>query len=56
MPKFLPVDKKDLKERQIDQLDIIIVTGDAYIDHPSFGPVLIARYLEANGFSVGIIS
>lgn len=36
-------------------LDIILVTGDAYIDHPSFGPALIARYLEAHGFSVGII-
>jgi uncharacterized radical SAM protein YgiQ len=52
MPKFLPVSKADVK----GQLDIIIVTGDAYIDHPSFGPVLIARYLEAHGFSVGIIA
>jgi uncharacterized radical SAM protein YgiQ len=56
MPKFLPVDKKDLRERKIDQLDIIILTGDAYIDHPSFGPVLIDRYLEAHGFTVGIIA
>jgi uncharacterized radical SAM protein YgiQ len=53
---FLPVDKNDLKKRGIDQLDIILVTGDAYIDHPSFGSVLIARYLEAHGFSVGIIA
>ena len=52
MPDFLPVSKADFK----GQLDIIIVTGDAYIDHPSFGPVLIARYLEAHGFSVGIIA
>ena len=51
MKKFLPTSKADFK----GQLDIIIVTGDAYIDHPSFGPVLIARYLEAHGFSVGII-
>ncbi|MCD4797291.1 MAG: YgiQ family radical SAM protein, partial [Candidatus Cloacimonetes bacterium] len=38
------------------QLDIILISGDAYIDHPSFGSVLIARYLEYNGFKVGIIS
>lgn len=47
---------EDLKSCGIGQLDVIIVTGDAYIDHPSFGPVLIARYLEAHGFSVGIIA
>jgi uncharacterized radical SAM protein YgiQ len=52
MQKFLPVSKEEIN----GQLDIIIVTGDAYIDHPSFGPVLIARYLEAHGFSVGIIA
>ncbi len=56
MPEFLPVSREDLKRRGIDRLDIIIVTGDAYIDHPSFGPVLIARYLEAHGFSVGLIA
>jgi uncharacterized radical SAM protein YgiQ len=54
--EFLPVDKTDLKKRKIEQLDIIIVTGDAYIDHPSFGAALIGRYLEAHGFSVGIIA
>jgi uncharacterized radical SAM protein YgiQ len=53
---FLPVNKTDLKKRGITQLDIILVTGDAYIDHPSFGSVLIARYLEVHGFSVGIIA
>lgn len=56
MKKFLPVDKRDFKKQGIDQLDIILVTGDAYIDHPSFGPVLIARYLESHGFTVGIIA
>src|SRR3989339_90472 len=49
---FLPINKSEIK----DQLDIIIITGDAYIDHPSFGPVIIARYLEAYGFKVGIIA
>jgi uncharacterized radical SAM protein YgiQ len=56
MSDFLPVSQSDLKKRGLTQLDIILVTGDAYIDHPSFGPVLIARYLEAHGFSVGIIA
>jgi len=56
MPVFLPTTQADLKERKIDQLDIILVSGDAYIDHPSFGPVLIARYLESKGFSVGFIA
>jgi len=49
---FLPVNKSEIS----GELDVIIVTGDAYIDHPSFGPVVIARYLESFGFSVGIIS
>jgi hypothetical protein len=39
-----------------DECDIIVVTGDAYIDHPSFGMALIGRTLEAQGFRVGIIS
>ena len=55
MRQFLPTTKKDLESRGIDQLDIILVTGDAYVDHPSFGTVLVARYLESKGFSVGII-
>jgi uncharacterized radical SAM protein YgiQ len=52
---FLPVTRADLDARGWDQLDIIIVTGDAYVDHPAFGPVLIARFLEGRGFKVGII-
>ena len=56
MPDFLPVSKEDLKKRGIEQLDIILVTGDAYIDHPSFGSSLIGRYLELHGFTVGIIA
>ena len=38
---------KDLKKRNIDQLDFIIITGDAYVDHPSFGTAIIGRTLEA---------
>lgn len=52
---FLPISKKDLEERGIDQLDFIIITGDAYVDHPSFGTAIIGRTLESEGFSVGII-
>ncbi|MDP8269162.1 MAG: YgiQ family radical SAM protein [Candidatus Tenebribacter davisii] len=56
MNNYLPISKNDLKERGWDQLDIIIITGDAYVDHPSFGPVIVARSLEAEGYKVGIIS
>jgi len=42
--------------RGIDELDILIVTGDAYVDHPAFGPVLIARFLEGRGFRVGVVA
>ncbi len=53
---FLPTNKKDLADRGWDRADIILINGDAYIDHPSFGVPLIARSLEAAGFKVGIIS
>ncbi len=56
MNNFLPTSQKDIKDRGWKQLDIIIITGDAYVDHPSFGPVIIARSLEAEGYKVGIIS
>ncbi|PRR84603.1 YgiQ family radical SAM protein [Clostridium vincentii] len=53
---FLPICKEDLKNRNIDVLDFIIVTGDAYVDHPSFGTAIIGRTLESQGFTVGIIA
>ena len=43
---FLPICKEDLKNRNIDVLDFIIVTGDAYVDHPSFGTAIIGRTLR----------
>mgnify|MGYP000928089319 FL=1 len=52
---FLPVNQSDLKERDWDYLDIILISGDAYIDHPSFAAAIIGRTLEAAGFRVGII-
>ncbi|MDD2980488.1 MAG: YgiQ family radical SAM protein [Hespellia sp.] len=53
---FLPINKQDMKERGIEQLDFVYVIGDAYVDHPSFGHAIISRLLEAHGYSVGIIS
>ena len=52
---FLPVTQADVQARGWSQLDIIIVSGDAYVDHPAFGPPLIARFLEGRGFRVGIL-
>jgi len=56
MPNFLPISKADMQARGIDQLDFVFVTGDAYVDHPSFGTAIIARVLEAEGYTVGILS
>ncbi|MBR1852235.1 MAG: YgiQ family radical SAM protein [Lachnospiraceae bacterium] len=53
---FLPICAEDLAARGIEQLDFVYVTGDAYVDHPSFGHAIIARVLEAHGYSVGIIA
>ncbi len=53
---FLPISKQDMKERGIEQLDFVYVIGDAYVDHPSFGPAIISRVLESHGYTVGIIS
>jgi len=53
---FLPISKEDMIERNIEQLDIVIISGDAYVDHPSFGIAIISRMLESYGYSVGIIA
>lgn len=53
---FLPISKEDLQERNIQQLDFILISGDAYIDHPSFGIAIISRILESHGYQVGIIA
>ena len=55
-PDFLPMAREETDRLGIDQLDIILVTGDAYIDHPSFGTALLGRVLWDAGFSVGIIA
>ena len=54
--KQLPMSREDMDELGWDSCDVILVTGDAYVDHPSFGMALIGRLLEAQGFRVGIIS
>ena len=53
---FLPVSSEDMKKRGWEQLDFVLVTGDAYVDHPSFGAAIISRILEKEGYRVGIIS
>ncbi|HNI08882.1 MAG TPA: DUF559 domain-containing protein, partial [Thiobacillaceae bacterium] len=53
---FLPMSRKEMEQLGWDSCDVILVTGDAYIDHPSFGMALVGRLLEAQGFRVGIIS
>lgn len=53
---FLPMNLEEAKKRGWDELDVVFVTGDAYIDHPAFGVPLLARWLELHGFRVGIIS
>jgi uncharacterized radical SAM protein YgiQ len=53
---FLPTTKKEMKQRNWDQCDVVIVTPDAYIDHPSFATAVIGRMLESKGYRVGILS
>ncbi|WP_291316766.1 YgiQ family radical SAM protein [Desulfuromonas sp.] len=52
---FLPTCRAEMEQRGWDQLDVLFVTGDAYIDHPAFGTPLLARLLESEGFRVGIL-
>ena len=53
---FLPISKQEMLEQNIDQFDFICVTGDSYVDHPSFGISIISRIIESLGFTVGIIA
>ncbi len=53
---FLPVNAQDVKDRNWSEVDFVYVTGDAYVDHPSFGVSIISRVLEAEGFRVAILS
>ena len=53
---FLPVSHRDMLDRGWDAVDFVYVSGDAYVDHPSFGSAIITRLLEANGYRVGFIA
>jgi len=53
---YLPISKEDMEKREWDQCDFVYVIGDAYVDHHSFGPAIISRVLESNGYKVGIIA
>ena len=52
---YLPISREDMERRGWDQCDFVYVSGDAYVDHPSFGTAIISRLLEARGYRVGII-
>ncbi|MEG2989509.1 MAG: YgiQ family radical SAM protein, partial [Oscillospiraceae bacterium] len=54
--QFLPVSKQDMKDRGWDSYDFLVITGDAYVDHPSFGTAIISRLLEAEGYRVAILA
>ena len=56
MDMFLPVNKNDMERRGWDEVDFVLVTGDAYVDHPSFGTAIISRLLESHGFRVAVLS
>ena len=55
MQGFLPICRRDMEERGWHELDFVFISGDAYVDHPSFGPAIICRLLEKHGYKVGII-
>ena len=53
---FLPINKEDMKKRGWDEVDFVFVTGDAYVDHPSFGPAILTRLLESRGYRVAVLA
>ena len=53
--KFLPICREDMVKRGWKQVDFVYVTGDAYVDHPSFGHAIISRLLESRGYKIGMI-
>jgi uncharacterized radical SAM protein YgiQ len=55
VPYFLPRTRREMASRGWDALDVLLVTGDGYVDHPSFGAAVIGRFLEAKGYRVGIL-
>lgn len=56
MDTFLVIERADMEARGWAELDFVLISGDAYVDHPSFAPAVIGRYLESKGYRVGIIA
>lgn len=56
MSDFLPINRKEMKDKGWDSVDFVYVTGDSYVDHPSFGAAIITRVLESLGYRVGVLS
>lgn len=56
MNQFLPMSRQEMLDQETEQMDFVYVTGDAYVDHPSFGAAIICRLLQSRGYRVGIIS
>jgi hypothetical protein len=54
--EFLPVCRADMEKRGWDEVDFVVVGGDAYVDHPSFGTAIISRVLEAEGYRVAVLA
>ena len=52
---FLPVNRQEMQEMGMSQVDFVYVCGDAYVDHPSFGHAIISRWLTAHGYTVGML-
>lgn len=55
MKQFLPISREEIAERGWEQIDFLFISGDAYVDHPSFGPAVICRVLEAQGYKVALL-
>ena len=53
---FLPISREDMKKRGWEQCDFVYISGDAYVDHSSFGTAIITRLLESRGYKVGVIA
>ena len=56
MGGFLPISKQDMLERGWNSVDFVYITGDSYVDHPSFGAAIITRVLESKGYKVAVLS
>ena len=55
-PAFLPVSRQDMQSRGWEWYDFLVITGDAYVDHPSFGTAIISRLLEQEGYRVAVLA